>query len=144
MADELGALIRSGRKTATSSALWEYEAEGEPLPEPADMTVVLDGRGEPLCIVETTGVEVRPFHEVDEDFARREGEGDLSLRYWREVHERFFRRTLPAVGRAFTPQMPLVLEWFRVVYAPEGSVPEGSVPEGSAGRRVNPGEGPLE
>ncbi|HEX2740788.1 MAG TPA: hypothetical protein VHM69_10085 [Rubrobacter sp.] len=33
MADELGALISNGTKTETCSALWEYEAEGEPLPE---------------------------------------------------------------------------------------------------------------
>ena len=28
LADELGALIAAGTKTATCSALWEYEAEG--------------------------------------------------------------------------------------------------------------------
>lgn len=31
LADELGALIRQGRKTATCSALWEWEAEDMPL-----------------------------------------------------------------------------------------------------------------
>src|SRR3712207_8038045 len=34
LADELGALIAAGTKTATCSALWEYESEGSPLPEP--------------------------------------------------------------------------------------------------------------
>ena len=32
MADELGALIAQGTKTATCSALWEWEAEGNPIP----------------------------------------------------------------------------------------------------------------
>ena len=116
MADELGELIKRGTKTATCSALWEYEAEGEPLPEVGTRTVVLDGNGDPLCIVETTEVEVRPYDEVDEKFAYEEGEGDRSLEYWREAHRRFFSRTLPNLGKEFTPEMPLVCERFRVVY----------------------------
>ena len=34
MADELGALIAAGTKTATCSALWEYEAKGNLCPKP--------------------------------------------------------------------------------------------------------------
>ncbi len=33
LADELSGLIRSGVKTATCSALWEWEAEGAELPQ---------------------------------------------------------------------------------------------------------------
>lgn len=116
MADELGALISAGTKTATCSALWEYKAEGEALPEVGTKTIVLDGNGDPLCIIETTQVEVRPFDEVDERFAYEEGEGDRSLEYWREAHWRFFSRTLPNIGKEPAPDMPLVCERFRVVY----------------------------
>ena len=116
MADELGALIASGTKTATCSALWEYEAEGEPLPSVGLKTIVLDGNGDPLCIVETTEVKVRPYDEVDARFAYEEGEGDRSLAYWRDAHWRFFSRTLPNVGREPTTEMPLVCERFRVIY----------------------------
>jgi uncharacterized protein YhfF len=116
MADELGALIADGTKTATCSALWEYEAEDEPLPQVGLKSVVLDGKGDPLCIVETTEVEVRPYEEVDAGFAYEEGEGDRSLEYWREAHWRFFSRTLPNIGKEPTTDMPLVCERFRVVY----------------------------
>ena len=116
MADELGALIADGTKTATCSALWEYEAEDEPLPQVGLKSVVLDGKGDPLCIVETTEVEVRPYEEVDAGFAYEEGEGDRSLEYWREAHWRFFSRTLPNMGKEPTTDMPLVCERFRVVY----------------------------
>lgn len=116
VADELGALISSGTKTATCSALWEYEADGEALPEVGTKTIVLDGKGDPLCIIETTEVEVRPFDEVDERFAYEEGEGNRSLDYWREAHWRFFSRTLPNIGKEPTPDMPLVCERLRVVY----------------------------
>lgn len=116
MADGLGALILRGTKTATCSALWEWEAEGKPLPEVGLKTIVLDGSAAPLCVIETTEVTVRPYSDVDAAFAREEGEGDLSLEYWREEHWRFFSRTLPSVGRAATPDMPLVCERFRLLY----------------------------
>jgi uncharacterized protein YhfF len=116
MADELGALIAAGTKTATCSALWEWEAEGESIPEPGLITIVVDGRGRPLCIVESTEVTVRKYNEVDADFAREEGEGDLSLGYWREAHRNFFSRYLPKIGREFSEDMPLVCERFRLIY----------------------------
>jgi uncharacterized protein YhfF len=116
LADELGALIVDGTKTATCSALWEYEAQGDPLPEVGMKTIVLDGTNDPLCIVETTEVAVRPYDEVDARFAHEEGEGDRSLEYWRDAHWRFFSRTLPDTGREPTMDMPLVCERFRVIY----------------------------
>jgi uncharacterized protein YhfF len=116
MADELGALIAAGTKTATCSALWEWEAEGELPPEIGTVTIVLDGQGQPLCIVETTEVTVYKYNEVDADFAREEGEGDLSLRYWQEAHRNFFSRYLPKIGKEFSEDMPLVCERFRLIY----------------------------
>jgi uncharacterized protein YhfF len=116
LADELGTLIVSGTKTATCSALWEYEAEGEPLSSVGLKIIFLDGKGDPLCIVETTEVEVKSYDEVDDRFAFEEGEGDRSLEYWRDAHWDFFSRTLPSIGRAPTMDMPLVCERFRVVY----------------------------
>ena len=116
MADELGALIVQGVKTATCSALWEWEAEGARIPEPGLMTIALDGRNEPLCIVETVEVSIRKYNEVNADFARAEGEGDLSLHYWREAHRRFFSRVLSKIGKQFLTDMPLVCERFKVIY----------------------------
>ena len=116
MADELGVLIAQGIKTATCSALWEWEAEGNHIPQKGLITIALDGRGEPLCIVETVEVLIRKYNEVDADFARAEGEGDLSLNYWREAHQNFFSRTLPKIGKEFSEEMPLVCERFRVIF----------------------------
>jgi uncharacterized protein YhfF len=116
MADELGELIARGIKTATCSALWEWESEGKPIPQAGLLTVVLDGGGEPLCIVETTEVAVRKYNEVDSDFAQAEGEGDFSLEYWRQAHKNFFSRTLPKIGKEFAEDMPLVCERFQLIY----------------------------
>jgi uncharacterized protein YhfF len=116
MAHDLGALVASGTKTATCSSLWEWEAEDDPLPEPGAKCVVLDGSGEPLCIIETVKVEVRPYNKVDARFACEEGEGDRSLEHWKDTHWRFFTRSLAEIGKEPTPEMPLVCERFRVVY----------------------------
>lgn len=116
MADELGTLIASGTKTATCSAVWEWEAEGETWPEPGFLTVVLDGRDQPLCIIETVEVTLKPYNQVDAQFAYDEGEGDRSLAYWRGAHRQFFTRTLNKIGLHFSEEMPLVCERFKVIY----------------------------
>jgi len=116
MADELGGLVLARRKTATCSALWELEAGGEQIAQTGEKSVILDGNDEPLCIIETTEVELRPFDGVDGRFAHEEGEGDRSLEYWRGAHRRFFSRTLPEIGHRFSENMPLVCERFRVIY----------------------------
>ena len=90
LATELALLVRDGPKRATTGLLSEYEAQGEPLPRVGAYSVVLDGAGEPVCIIRTTRVDTTPFGEVDEEFTWVEGEGDRSLAYWREAHIRFF------------------------------------------------------
>ncbi|QZY27598.1 ASCH domain-containing protein [Nocardioides coralli] len=114
-ADELLSLVLAGEKTATASALWDYEADDEELPQAGTLSIVLDGAGHPHALIETTDVTVVPFDEVDEEHARLEGEGDKTLRHWREVHQRFFTEHA-AHDRGFTSDMPVVLERFRVLY----------------------------
>ncbi len=116
MADELGALIAAGIKTATCSALAEWEHDGDALPVPGMLTVVLNSTDNPLCIVETTEVKIMPFDQMPADFAYDEGEGDRSLAYWREAHQRFFERTFERIGGKFTEDMLLVCERFRVIF----------------------------
>ena len=114
MATELGLLVRDGPKRATASLASSYS--DEPVPVPGDLGVVLDGDGEPLCVVRTTGVEVRAFCEVDEEFAWTEGEGDRSLAYWREAHIRFFATP----GEPLDDTTPVVLERFDLVWDGRG------------------------
>ena len=114
-ADELLRLVLDGTKTATASALWDYEADGEALPETGSLSIILDGVGHPHALIETTDVTVTPFDEVDDEHAWLEGEGDRSLTHWRDVHERFFTEHA-GHDRGFAADMPIVLERFRVVY----------------------------
>ena len=117
--DKLAALVTAGVKTATSSAYIFYEIEQEPLPEAGDYSVILNSRDEAVCIIKTVKVTVLPYDQVPAEFAYKEGEGDRSLEYWREVHEAFFTNELAEAGLAFSEDMPVVCEEFEVVYAPE-------------------------
>jgi uncharacterized protein YhfF len=112
MATELGLLVRDGPKRATTSLLSWYEDDAEPLPRVCDLSVILDGSSDPLCIIRTTGVEVRPFGQVDEAFAWIEGEGDRSLAYWRDAHVAFFA----SEGRPVDEEAPVVLETFELLW----------------------------
>ena len=116
LADELAALVTAGKKTATASLYWEYEAEGEAMPQVGGYSVITSFDGEPQCILQTTEIRILPFEQVDAQFAADEGEGDLSLEYWRDAHWRFFSRACERLGLQPGPHMPVVCERFRKVY----------------------------
>jgi uncharacterized protein YhfF len=104
-ADELAKLVLDGVKTATCSNL-----DGEGIPQPGDIFVVVDGKNEPVCAIELTTVDMKPFDQVDEAHALAEGEGDKTLAYWRREHQRFFEEY-----ELFSPDMTLVLMDFKVL-----------------------------
>ena len=115
-ADFLADLVLKGEKTATASAYDLYALEDEPLPQEGKFDVILDSQNQAVCIVEITKVSVQPFHQVSAEHAFKEGEGDKSLAYWRQVHEDCFAEWLKEAGLTFTPESKVVLEEFRKVY----------------------------
>lgn len=115
MADELAELVLNGTKTTTASNYTMYE-EDEPLPYVGLHNIVLDGDGRAVAIVETTSVETVPFDEVTEEHAYLEGEGDRTLRYWREAHEDFFKKEFKEVNQEFHNKIPVVCERFKVIF----------------------------
>jgi len=118
MADELGQLVNGGIKTATCSLLWEYESDDEQIPQVGELSIIKDGAGRPICIIETTEIQIKPYASVDAQFAYDEGEGDRSLADWRDAHWRFFTRACERLGRQPAENMPLVCERFQVIYRP--------------------------
>lgn len=114
--DELADLVARGIKTATSSAYPLYELEGEEIPQTGGYDIILDSQGNAVCIIKTTKVYVTPFSQVTEEHAWREGEGDRSLSYWRQVHEELFTIWLEEVGLTFSEDMLVVCEEFELVY----------------------------
>ena len=116
MADELGHLVLRGIKTATAGLIWEDEHFGWKTPAVGDKTIILDGQGCPLCVIETTAADVLPFNAVDAAFARLEGEGFDTIEQWRQAHWRYFARRCQEIGREPDEEMPVVCQRFRVVY----------------------------
>lgn len=116
LADELAALVIDGPKRATASLVSDFGAETEsgPMPMAGDLSVILSGAGSPICVIRTTQVEVKPFGEVDEQFAWDEGEGDRSLKWWREAHQWYFSE----VGTPIDDDTPVVLERFELLWSP--------------------------
>lgn len=121
MADELATLVLKGIKRGTAGSVWSFEAQGKPLPKPGDLSIMLDGAGAPLGVIETLSVDVRPFKEVTAAFAAIEGEGDGSLAYWRDGHWRYFTREAEAAGRSFTMDSLVSCECFELVYPRGGT-----------------------
>lgn len=115
-ADRLARFVAIGEKTATASAYPLYELENEPLPATGAYSVILDAKDNAVCIIQTKKVAVVPFHEVTAEHAYKEGEGDRSLDFWREAHEKFFTECLKEAGLNFTPDMKVVCEEFEVIY----------------------------
>ena len=117
--DLLAHLVDIGTKTATASACPLYELESEPLPEAGEYSIILNSKGDAVCVIQNTSVTVVPFDEVTAEHAYKEGEGDRSLDFWRRTHERIFTEWLNSAGLEFTSDMKVVCEEFSVVYRPQ-------------------------
>jgi uncharacterized protein YhfF len=124
LAEQLAQLVLLGRKRATASLVWSFEAEGKPLPRPGHLSIVKTWAGQPLCVIETTRVDVLPFEQVGAAFAHEEGEDDGSLASWRRNHQAFFSRECERLGREPRPDMPVVCERFQRLYAAPTSTPK--------------------
>ncbi|MBN8940255.1 MAG: ASCH domain-containing protein [Rhizobiales bacterium] len=108
LADELLALVLSGTKRATCESLAACEANI--MPRVGEVSVILDGRGEPVCAIETTAVARKRFSEVDQAFAFEEGEDDRTLASWRTAHRGYFSRQ-----GTFSEDMQVVCEHFKLL-----------------------------
>lgn len=109
LADELATLVASGIKTASCGAFACWQAE-DPAPKLGSYNIILNGQDEPVCVIRIISLRLTRFCDVTDAFARKEGEGDLSLEYWRKEHQRFF-----SAAGIFSEEMELVAEEFEVV-----------------------------
>lgn len=114
--DRLLELYLNGKKSAGSSVVEEFETAGDPLPEIGNHWIYLDGRGEPRLILRTEGVETHKFNDVPERIAIAEGEGDLSLEYWRRVHARLYTPLLSEWGLSRIEEATIITEHLKIVF----------------------------
>ncbi|MFM2587157.1 ASCH domain-containing protein [Vibrio sp. TBV020] len=110
-------LILRGEKQASCSMEYWYSHKGEVMPAVGHLQVVNNWAGDPVCIIELTEVTTARFKDVDAEFAAAEGEGDRSLKWWRDAHWNFFSRECEELNIEPSEEMFLVLERFKVVYS---------------------------
>jgi 5-formyltetrahydrofolate cyclo-ligase len=112
--DSLVQVYLEGKKSAASSLMADYVTTGDPLPQIGNYWIVLDSQDIPRCICKTIRIEITKFKDVGEEIARAEGEGDLSLEYWRKAHLEFFEPFLDPRGVKDIWEEDLVTEFFEV------------------------------
>ncbi|MBN6049070.1 ASCH domain-containing protein [Lactobacillus helveticus] len=111
-ADVLSDLVNRGIKTATTSV---YDLDGA-MPVVGKYAIVLNGKNEPVCVIQNKTVEIMPFKNVSAEHAYLEGEGDRSYEYWRKVHEKFFAQECEEdLDTTFTENTEVVCETFEKV-----------------------------
>ncbi|MFO6300017.1 ASCH domain-containing protein [Rahnella selenatireducens] len=109
LANELADLIIKGIKTASCGSFATYQQE-EYAPRIGSYNIILDSQDVPVCVIRLVSMRLVRFCDVTADFARKEGEGDLSLEYWQNEHQKFFTRE-----GYFSDEMELIAEEFEVV-----------------------------
>ncbi len=114
--DKLAELVLKGNKRATSSAFALYALDGEEPPKEGDYSIILDSKDQAVCIIRDVKVYVKRYCDIDPEYAAMEGEGNLSLDYWRQVHEPFFRNDMSSCGLDFTEDMEVLCEEFELIY----------------------------
>ena len=110
MADELLALVLSGKKTATVSVVLESDQK----PNVGDLSLVLDGRGNPACVIKTVHLETVKFCDLTWDLVKLEGE-DETFEPWKAGNIRYWTRDAARRGYTFNDQTPITFERFEVV-----------------------------
>lgn len=116
LSDDLLSLIIAGRKVAGSTLTWALEADGEAPSKVGDIEIIVDVRGNPAVITRIIESYIVPFEDVSSEYAALEGEGDGSLKYWRDAHWKFFSRECARLGRRPSRSMPVSCAIFEVVH----------------------------
>jgi uncharacterized protein YhfF len=115
-ADECARLVLAGRKRATAPSLWGLLHRGESVPTVGSLDLVTTWDGEACAVIRTSRVVILPFSAVPAEHAVSEGEGDGSLTWWRRAHHEYYARELSGTAYAVTDDMPVVCQYFDVVY----------------------------
>jgi uncharacterized protein YhfF len=107
---KLVAAVLRGDKIATAGLRDEYAPHtNEPLPQPGETFLLVGYQDEPLGVVKTTKLQVVRAADVDQQFARDEGEGFETVGQWRAAHQRFWS------DQQITDDTLIVCEWFALV-----------------------------
>lgn len=114
--DELLHLYLIGKKYAGSSIVEDFLSAGDPLPQEGNYWIFLNSKEVPSCILRTEKTVTHKFYDVPVEIAIAEGEGDLSLDYWRKVHSELYLPYLQSWGVQMLENATVITEFFKIVY----------------------------
>lgn len=116
MTDKLLELYLEGTKAAGSSLLEDFLAAGDPVPRVGDYWMCLASNGEPRCLLRTTRIAIHKFMDIPSDVAIAEGDGDLSVEYWKRVHTELYAPQLEKWGLSAIDEATVITEFFEIVF----------------------------
>lgn len=115
VADECAWLVENKIKRATSPSLWWFKKNRVELPQIDNLGIVTNWAGEPKAIIKTTRIEITKFKDISPAYAEVEGEGDKSLRYWREEHWKYYQNEMEPYGESPNEDLEIVCEYFETI-----------------------------
>jgi len=129
---ELVDLVLAGTKTATASLLVEFELDDEVVPTAGMREAVIDAEDRIVGEIETTECRVVRMADVDNRFARGEGEGFADATAWRRAHEGYWtgylddlRARLEDSSWSLTDDTEIVCQHFRLAERYPRPIPVG-------------------
>ncbi len=105
--DKLIELVLSNKKRATSSLY----IDATKLPIIGEKSIICYDNDSIACTVKIIDYKIMKFNEITEEYAKLEGEGDLSLDYWKSVHYDFFK----SIDSSFNEDSKIIIEIFEMV-----------------------------
>ena len=109
-ADRLFELVKTGRKTATCSLY-----TGEDISKNIGYSILTNSDQTQKLKIKTKKAYVTRFCDVTSEHAKMEGEGNLSLAYWRKIHKKFFKKECKKNKIKFSENLEILCEEFQIV-----------------------------
>ncbi len=109
--DKLIELVLKGQKRATTSLYNEYIKEQESLPKKGEKSIIQYSNNKDACLIVIEKVIITQFKNITEELAFIEGEGDKSLKYYKDEHTKIFKE----IDKSFSEESKVVFEIFKVL-----------------------------
>ena len=111
--------MQAGTKRATAGLVPTSRTRTSRCPGSAGTGSSATAPDNPRAILRTTELRLGPLASVDDAFAWDEGENDRTRASWLAGYLAYFTRTQQARGEAWSDELEVVFERFRVVWPPE-------------------------
>ena len=109
--------IKTGEKTGTYSLPWLIEAEGYPKTTPNTSIILVSYAGIPKVVVQITSIYETTFGNISLDDTSLDGPPVRDLDVWIPLHTKYWNGLLSRYNRVCMPDMPVLVEKFKLVYA---------------------------